>query len=324
MIFLDRTQTDPFFNIAAEEYVLRNFREDAFMLWVNEPSVIIGKHQVASAEANIMYTCRNNIPVIRRISGGGTVYHDKGNLNYSLVATGEKSRLVNYEKYAGTLIRTLLKYGLEAKLRAKSSLFIGEGKFSGNAEHVFRNKVLHHGTILFDTDFSELRRCIRPAHPQYRDKAIRSVDSHVINLKELLGDAVSMKGLRAALAEQVHEDFPDIQEYAFKREDIDNIQSLADEKYASRDWNFSYSPAYELEGMLKSGSDETAYRMVCKKGYIHSLEPASDGNTWAAELGQALTGSLHHPETIFEEIRKVPGMHHYTDTDIWKITESLF
>ncbi|MCK5765194.1 MAG: lipoate--protein ligase family protein, partial [Bacteroidales bacterium] len=107
MILIDRTETDPFFNIAAEEYVLKAFNEDVFMLWINGPSVIIGKHQVATAEADIMYTWKNNIPVIRRISGGGTVYHDKGNLNYSLVVNGKKGKLVDYKKYSSTVIRAL-------------------------------------------------------------------------------------------------------------------------------------------------------------------------------------------------------------------------
>ena len=126
MILIDRTETDPYFNIAAEEYVLKEFTEDVFMLWVNSPSVIIGKHQVATAEANIIYIYKNNIPLIRRISGGGTVYHDEGNLNYSLLVNGEKGKLVDYKKYSGSVIRALATQELTASLQGKSNLVMSQ------------------------------------------------------------------------------------------------------------------------------------------------------------------------------------------------------
>ena len=195
MILIHRTDTDPYFNIAAEEYVLKHIDEDVFMLWTNTPSVIVGKHQVTVAEANITYTHRHNIPVIRRISGGGTVYHDEGNLNYSLVVRGEKGKLVDYHKYSSTIINALQRQGLNASLEGKSNLVVDGLKFSGNAEHVYRDRVLHHGTILFDSDLEQLRKCIRPLHDHYNDRSVRSKDSRIINLRELLPASTDRKSV---------------------------------------------------------------------------------------------------------------------------------
>jgi len=196
MLLIDRRETDPFFNLAAEEYVLKSFSEEVFMLWTSDASVVVGKHQVAAAEANLPYTWKASIPVIRRISGGGTVYHDPGNLNFSIVAGGEKEKLVDYARYTRGVIRGLAGLSVDAALQGKSSLFTGGLKFSGNAAHVYKNRVLHHGTLLFNTDLQQLRKCIRPDHRHYHDRSVRSVDSRITNLIDHLPKGMDMTAFR--------------------------------------------------------------------------------------------------------------------------------
>jgi len=305
MILINRTETDPYFNIAAEEYVLKAFDEDVFMLWVNSPSVIIGKHQVAAAEADVLHTFRHNIPVIRRISGGGTVYHDEGNLNYSLVSNGDRSKLVDYLKYAGTVIRALKKAGIEARLENKSSLFTKGKKFSGNAEHVFRNRVLHHGTLLFDTDSELLRKCIRPAHSGYSDKSVRSVDSKTTNLNKHFPPGYSIESFKELILDQVYEDFQNIRPYSFSVQDQQSIHELVRTKYSGIDWNFGYSPKYSLTSKIGSTDNEINIELNTDKGRIRKLKITQGGEEKLENLSDALINIMHHPKTVSEVLNKI-------------------
>ncbi len=304
MILINRTETDPYFNIAAEEYVLKAFEEDVFMLWINSASVITGKHQVAIAEADIMHTYRNKIPVIRRISGGGTVYHDEGNLNYSLVVNGDKGKLVDYEKYAGTVIRALDHLSVKASLKKKSSLFTAGKKFSGNAEHVFRNRVLHHGTLLFNTDPELLRKCIRPAHTGYLDKSVRSADSETTNLIDHLPEDYNMQDFRETLITQVKIDFSGVSTYIFSKEDKIAIRKLVNEKYSGMEWNFGYSPRYKLEREIWVRDDVLKVVISAEKGRITSLEIRKDGKI-LKEISESLIGCMHHPAPILDVLNKI-------------------
>lgn len=305
MILIDRNETDPYFNIAAEEYVLKEMNEDVFMLWISQPSVIIGKHQVAAAEADMIYVHRNNIPVIRRISGGGTVYHDEGNLNYSLIMKGEKGSLVDYEKYSGPVIRALAKHGIKAVLEGKSNLVTGGLKFSGNAEHVYHNKVLHHGTLLFSTDIQSLRNCLRPDHRDYVHRSIRSNDSNITNLSDHLPWEVNIRHLRDLLIRQIREDYPEIREYSFQEKDIRMIRELANNKYKTKEWNFSYSPRYELHKEINIGDQRYKLEIKTEKGYIKEMRFHDHKSPAMEALALHLTNILHHPEAIGKALQKI-------------------
>ncbi len=148
--------TDPFFNLAVEEYLLRNRTEDFLVLGINDPSVIIGKHQVAHREADTKFVMENNIPVIRRISGGGTVYHDFGNVNFSFILNSARGTQVDFRKYTLPVIEFLASLKVNAELEGKNDLKVNGLKISGNAEHVYRERVLHHGTLLFNADLGKL------------------------------------------------------------------------------------------------------------------------------------------------------------------------
>jgi len=322
MILINRTETDPYFNIAAEEYVLKHFPEDAFMLWVNRPSVIVGKHQVAAAEADIMFTWKEEIPVIRRISGGGTVFHDEGNLNYSLMLKGERGKLVDYHKYAGTVIRALEKLSVNAVLEGKSSLFTAGKKFSGNAEHVFRDRVLHHGTLLFNTDMDLLRRCIRPAHSGYTDKSIRSVDNNTTNLAAHFPAGYTLEDFRKLLIEQAYEDFNDIRMYSFSGDDEKAIYKLVKEKYSVMEWNFGYSPKYEMEGKIRHENEEIPLKITVSKGRIKELVFRQGKQKVLSAISSRLPGCMHHPEAVSKELNKI----NFTALNIpvQKILEGMF
>ena len=161
MLCIHDKHTDPFFNLAAEEYVLKNFTEDCFMLWRNGPSIIVGKHQNTLAEINLDWVRANNIKVVRRLSGGGAVFHDLGNLNFTFIVSGEDGNLVDFRKFTKPILEVLQKLGVEAKFEGRNDLTIKGMKFSGNAEHVHKNRTLHHGTLLFSSVMADLSQALK-------------------------------------------------------------------------------------------------------------------------------------------------------------------
>ncbi|MEG0331764.1 MAG: lipoate--protein ligase family protein, partial [Clostridium sp.] len=156
MIFIYNKSTDPYFNLAAEEYVLKNFNDDCFMLWRNSKAVIIGKNQNAIAEINRDYVTSNNIPVVRRLSGGGAVFHDLGNVNFTFI-TNDTDDFVNFGKFTEPIIGVLKdNLSINAELSGRNDLTIDSKKFSGNAQYNYKNRVLHHGTLLFSSSIDNI------------------------------------------------------------------------------------------------------------------------------------------------------------------------
>ena len=156
MLCVNQTKTDPYFNIASEEYLLKNFDDEIIMLYINEPSVIVGKHQNTLAEINYTLAKQKGLSVIRRLSGGGSVFHDLGNLNFTFIKNGTPGKLVDFKGYTQPIVDALNEIGVNAEFGGHNSLLIGGKKFSGNAEHIYKNRVMHHGTILFSTNLENL------------------------------------------------------------------------------------------------------------------------------------------------------------------------
>ena len=158
MLCIISPYTSPYFNLAAEEYLLKCFQEDVFLLYRNIPSIVVGKHQNTLAEINLPFVQEQDILVARRISGGGTVFHDLGNLNFAFFTTGKEGDLVNYKRATMPIIEALGKMGLEAKLGQRNELLLKKLKISGTASHVWKKRVLHHGTLLFSSEIAPSER----------------------------------------------------------------------------------------------------------------------------------------------------------------------
>ena len=203
MIFYETGSHDPYYNLACEEYLLRNSREDIFMLWQNQPVVVIGKNQNMYAEVNLEYTEPRGILVARRITGGGAVYHDLGNVNYSFITSREKAAVLDFAYFTEPVIRALKSMGIEAELSGRNDLLAGGAKFSGNAQYATRERILHHGTLLFDSDLQVLSQTLKPDEEKLRSKAILSVRSRVTNLKPLLASPMETAEFISRLKEFV-------------------------------------------------------------------------------------------------------------------------
>lgn len=298
MLIINRIPTDPYFNIAAEEYLLRKLEVDCFMLWQNEPSIIVGKHQNTLAEINYNFVKENNIPVIRRISGGGTVYHDLGNLNFTFISSGEKGKLVNFKKFTQPIIEVLNRLGVPARFEGKNDLRVNGFKISGNAEHVNKNKVLHHGTLLFSSDLDYLNQAIKSLHVKYKGKAVQSIRSKVANISKFIDKDISIETIKGKIISHIKKSNTETTDYSLTLEDEEGINNLVQEKYNTWQWNFGYSPGYMLETKLHLHKQIITIGIFVKNGIIDNivLQGKTDANI--DFLKKLLIGEHHDYDSI--------------------------
>ena len=295
MLCLNLKSADPYFNLAVDEYLLKNRKEDFLVLSVNSPSVVIGKHQVAHREADTAFITGNNIPVIRRISGGGAVFHDEGNLNFSFILQSTQGHQVDFRKYTLPVIEFLSALGVDAKFEKKNDLKVNGLKISGNAEHVYRQRVLHHGTLLFDANLDLLKNSLRKDTTAYLTKAVSSNPSHVMNLSDILRGMTMSKFISSMidffLARNKENELT-----ALTEEEKSKIGLLAESKYRSWEWNYAYGPEYQFNNSFEFDGKPHHCSMKVKDGIIS--ECRIEGSEKLEALSEKFKGCRHMVQMI--------------------------
>ena len=205
MKFIRLTSTDPYYNLAVEEFLFSHTDEDVFMLWQNSPTVVIGKNQNAYAEVDLCFAEENGIKVARRITGGGAVYHDLGNVNYSYITSTEKVSSLDFETPSRAIIAALADMGIAAELGGRNDILAGGKKISGNAQHTSNGRILHHGTLLFDTETKIMERVLRVDKEKLTSHGVSSHKSRVANIKSLLGHEMSADEFISSLEAKIVE-----------------------------------------------------------------------------------------------------------------------
>lgn len=241
--YLDLTTTDPAWNLAVEEYVFASLPRDRMyvMLWQNDHAIIIGKHQNTLAEINESYVKEQGIRVVRRLSGGGAVYHDMGNLNFTVIADAEGDAL-DFGRFCDIVIRALAKVGIHAERNGRNDMTIDGKKFSGNAQYIRQGRVMHHGTILFDSNMSVLSGALQVDPSKIQAKGIKSVRSRVTNVRPCLPEDMTLPQFREILLQSILEQFPG-EAYHLTQADLAAIQAMKQQRYDTWQWNFGHSPA---------------------------------------------------------------------------------
>lgn len=300
MLCIVGENTDPYFNLASEEYLLKNFTEDIFLLYRNEPSIIVGKHQNTIAEINYRYVLEKNIKVVRRISGGGTVFHDLGNLNFSFINTGKPGFLVDYRKYLLPMVEAMNTLGISASISERNDLYIRGKKITGTASHVYKNRVMHHGTLLFSSEMSDLSNALTNNSGTYTDRAVKSIRSKVTNIKNHLGQDMDVLQFRDVIIKHILEYFPAAELYKFSDHDIREINKLRITKFIDWEWNFGYSPRYHFNKKISTGAGNLEIHMNVVKGVIKEIRFTGDFVTARDLKGleDAIIGTIHDPPAI--------------------------
>ena len=244
--YLDLSTTDPAWNLAVEEYVFEHLPRDRMyvMLWQNDNAIIIGKHQNTLAEINESFVREQGIRVVRRLSGGGAVYHDMGNLNFTVIADATEDAL-DFGRFCDIVLRALERVGIHGQRNGRNDMTIDGKKFSGNAQYIRQGRVMHHGTLLFDSDTSVLAGALQVDPAKIQAKGVKSVRSRVTNIRPLLPRDMTLGKFREVLLGSILEQFPGTS-YSLTEEDLECIQSIKERRYDTWEWNFGHSPACTL------------------------------------------------------------------------------
>ena len=327
MLIIKRYQTDPYFNLAAEEYILKNFSEDTFMLWRNVPCIIVGKHQNTLSEINVDYVKKNNIPVVRRLSGGGAVFHDLGNLNFTFIQTGKQESLIDFRKYTEPILEVLQKMGIDAKFEGRNDLTIDGRKFSGNAEHIWKNRVLHHGTLLFSSHMPNLADALNADPLKFQDKAVKSVRSRVTNISEHLKESMNVMDFAALIQNHIVEKNQDARMTELSQKDHDNIYELVRTKYSTWEWNFGYSPNYNFRKVIRTEKGGTLeFDLDVHNGTIQHVKIFGDyfNKFDTEEIEAALAGTPHNEHDLLIALQPFNIEDYFSGLTAKELVEGMF
>ena len=290
--YLDLYTTDPSFNLAAEQYVFDCLPRDRmyFMLWQNDNAIIIGKYQNTLAEVNAAYVQEHGIKVVRRLSGGGAVYHDMGNLNFTFIADVGDIEKIDMHLFCEPIVRTLRELGVNACVNGRNDITIGGQKFSGNSQYIRKGRVLHHGTILFDSDLSVIGQALQVDETKIQAKGIKSVRSRVTTVRSHLPENISLPQFRQILLQHILSENPG-EKYILTEQDLEGIRKLQRERYSQWDWNYGFSPECTMKKRRRfEGCGLVEAYIAADKGKIVSI--SFRGDYFSTEDPQALAEIL--------------------------------
>ncbi|MGG0719183.1 lipoate--protein ligase [Robertmurraya massiliosenegalensis] len=316
MLFIDNKGiTDPQINLAIEEYALKNLdiNETYLLFYINGPSIIIGKNQNTIEEINTEYVEANGIKVVRRLSGGGAVYHDLGNLNFSFITKDDGQSFHNFKKFTEPVVQALHKLGVNAELSGRNDILVEGRKISGNAQFSTRGRMFSHGTLMLDSEIDNVVAALKVKKDKIESKGIKSIRSRVANISEFLTEKISIEDFRSLLLEYIFDGKEQIQEYVLTEKDWENIHQLSKERYQNWDWNYGKSPKFNLQHSHRFPVGSIDVRLEVNKGMIENCKIFGDffGVGDVADIEQKLSGIRYEKAEIETALEDVDIKHYF-------------
>lgn len=311
MKYITNLSNNPRYNLAFEEYCFRNLSMDDeyVILWINSPAIIVGKNQNTLEEINSEYVEKHGIKVVRRVTGGGAVYHDLGNLNFSIITQVKGAEKIDFGQINVPILKSLEKLGIMAKLSGRNDITLDDMKLSGIAQSIWKKRVLNHGTILFDTDLNVLSNALNVKQDKIESKGIKSVRSRVTNIKPYLKEDIDILTFKEMLLKNIFEykNLP-LTEHILSEKQKEDIKSLYEEKYSTWEWNYGESPEFSFENYKRFPFGSIDIRLDVKKGIINNCKIFGDffGTEDVNILEEKLKGAKYNEEEIEKIIEKEP------------------
>jgi lipoate-protein ligase A len=300
-------QTDPAINLATEEYIVRNFdiAHDYVFLYTNQPALVVGRHQNVFEEVNLPYVLERGIPTYRRISGGGTVFHDRGNLNFSFITRYEKFKFNNYRYFNQPIVEFLNHLKVPAEQTKGNDIIVKDKKISGNAQFTSKDRMMSHGTLLYNSDLEQLSNGLKVSGREITSRATKSRRSSVTNISSYLNDIMTIEQFRDLLVQYLFPGAGDIPRMGLQQSDREQILELAEDKYRQWDWTFGESPDFTVKSSIEMVEGEIHCHIKVSKGRIKEILFEGPGIkvSEAVSLSNLLEGERYYPEDVLEVLK---------------------
>ncbi|EJN93264.1 lipoate--protein ligase [Streptococcus ratti] len=327
MKYIVSHSNNPAFNIALEAYAFREMldEDEIFILWINEPTIVIGKHQNAIEEINKEYTDAHGIHVVRRLSGGGAVYHDLNNLNYTIISNKADEGAFDFKTFSKPVIDTLAKLGVKAEFTGRNDLEIDGKKFCGNAQAYYKGRMMHHGCLMFDVDTSVLADALKVSKDKIESKGIKSVRARVTNINDELPQKMDVLAFRDALLEQVKEENPDMTEYEFSEAELERIRQSEKEQFGNWDWIYGAAPEYTIKRSVRYPAGKITTYANVEKSVIKSIKIYGDffGIGDVSDIEQLLVGSRYEYKDILEKLKTIDTNNYFSRMTTEEVAKAI-
>ncbi len=316
MLFIDNKGiTDPRINLAIEEFALKhlNIDETYLLFYINRPSIIIGRNQNTIEEINSDYVDKKGITVVRRLSGGGAVYHDLGNLNFSFITKDDGDSFHNFKKLTQPVVETLEKLGIHAELSGRNDILAEGKKISGNAMFSTKGRMFSHGTLLFQSEMDHIVSALKVKKDKIESKGIKSIRSRVGNIADFLKEPMSVEEFRSFLLQNIFKDNGKVTEYVLTETDWEKIHEISEDRYQNWEWNYGKSPKFNLQNSHRFPVGSVDIRLEVNRGIIENCKIYGDffGVGEVADIERKLTGIRYEKEAISRVLDEIDVRHYF-------------
>lgn len=327
MKYIVNKSNNPAYNIALEAYAFRELlsEDEIFILWINEPAIIIGKHQNTIQEINKEYIDAHGIHVARRLSGGGAVYHDLNNLNYTIISNKSEEGAFDFKTFSQPVIETLEDLGVKAEFTGRNDLEINGKKFCGNAQAYYKGRMMHHGCLLFDVDMTVLGDALKVSKDKIESKGIKSVRARVTNILDELPEKITVNEFSDKILAKMKETYPDMTEYVLSEDELAKIQKSADEQFGNWDWVYGKAPEYTIERNVRYPAGKINTFANVEKSIIKNIKIYGDffGIKDVQDIEELLVGTRYENKDVLEKLKTIDTSQYFSGMTVEEVAKAI-